>query len=960
MKTIVQMMSSVGKVVSAIIVCGYAINANAAILTSEALTDSSGNATGSVTITDADGNQITSGSDVSGAVTITANGDDFSQWIGTFPSDATINGNQISFTMPETDVRVTPVYNGMWILINDDKLLCDTIDNWELMIDSYDTSKKTFNMGRISPSENSVWKKNLFQKGEGYLDLSTAIVDTNGVQWTVRSINNNAFGVNDDTYGQFTDFIAPETWAFSGQNFNTSKSVLTNVVFNCPMATSLHSSLFINHTRVNRMVLKLPKCTTMHADAICMTAGYMPFDDTNADEWDLSGLQKITSIGQNNAYGFFVGGWGRQEDGTSKWDYYGLKFKGTLRLPVLSNVCSNMLRNTSRLDGAEVGLNGFTVKEVRRLAFGGTCAITNLAIGFAEGSFIEANAISLTNRLEKITFLGARPKIEPADGSMFDFHDRGARTVCFYVPYTDDWKDVFTNSTTRAVDTSDPNYQAFIAGKDSRDYPTHIVSADVFGTANEQFVAMADLMEYGMGTDFSFDVAESKLGDTVISSHAAGEINPGTVITLTANIADHAGTVSWWWEGLPDTLIEGDKNSHTIKFVVDAEPIHVRLYNQEHWVYVKNENVISNSLWKLKVFSGSNNSLVVGTRSQESRNALTDIVSDRLDLSAPVYDTDDEQWYITTIQNNAFSVKETGVTDPALCVPPMKTLIFSKDQTTIGNNIFGGGSTSNGVREVIIDCPKLGKLVGGLFYNKQAGTLTNLLLKIPKATIIENQAVRACSKCESDVSEWDFSSVGSVGLEAFAWSGKLRGVISFPAITNVLKQAFNKMVSIEGFEFGTGLKLNAASVSFGERAVAENSSVKSLVFGPYKSITCSTDSFSATWQSLKTITFMGYAPKTDDERIMLDRILANMPALTSDSSKNPIIRGSRRLGWEELVSSDEIAPAELAKEPTVENGMLNEGETVMGIYETLNGARKAWLVDYRSEHEPKGTILIIR
>ncbi len=945
MKAIVRTLSSVGKVVSAMIVCGCAVNTYAATVTSAAINDSYDKITGSVSISVA-GESIASGDDVAkdAEVTVMAEsaneGKNFSQWVATGVelSDEQKRSNPLTFTMVEANVKLVPIFDGMWIYNESEKLMRDASGKWHVRMNPI---KDTTNIALIG-GDNVAAVTN----GVGDLDLSTAICDTACNRRTfTHGANNNKFVPeiidNGDgtktTNSWVTSLILPYTFAyFSGQMLNcdwASPKSITNLVINTPnLKGTIDGAIMWGIKKVEKFVFKVPNVTRINQ------AFRVPLlNDTDVGvDWDLSSLTNIS--------------WTNLSDSDIRMA--GTKMKGILRLPKIQTICSMAFLNSPNLEGVELGVNGMTLTHISTNAFGGTTGIKKAVIGGAEeGLTLSHNAFTLANGLTQVYMIGSIPQKQTEDAKMFGANDSAPLTVCFYAPRNSQWQNVFDNAS--EVDTSSDAYKKFIEGKDESDWPVGVIEADLFGTKYQQFIGVTDMVKYGYGTKFEFSVPKSNAyGDTItcVSGQVSGEVvNPGTIIELRAEISE-SGASGFKWLGIPEgCLVEGSETSETIKIKVDSEPINIKLWVNHPWVYVPsaedvNLGVISNAAWQINVKVKWNGNLHLGNG--KANGVFTSVGEGILDLSTPIYnEARDREYVIDEIGWWSFASSASTPTR----YQPATEIVFPTTITAIGDQTFNCPSADSVLTNIVMNFPEFTGVIPDFFLSGRA--LRSAVIKLPKAQKIRFQSFSGVFRNGVDASDFEFNSILSMGSKAFQYND-VSGCLHLQSITNASSEAVrnNKFTDLE---IGTGYTLKYQPLLVVTNyAFAYNQKMMNMVIGPYSDIVCNDpqkDEFIGNTM-LTNITFLGRPPSTT----ALDNLVQSATLLADAKTKNLVIRGSYVLGWDKVPVSTTYVTGETEPE-------VGEKETVAGVYvSTKDNSRRAWIVYSPSPLDPKGTLLIIR
>ncbi len=904
------------------------MNLSAAILTSEALKDYDGNSTGSVTITGADGEEIASGSDVSGTVTITANGDDFTEWVGTFPSDATISGNQISFTMPETAVRVTPVYKGMWILDEIENTITDGY--WILVASSINEDKKTFQIGKWDATQN---KPVLVLTGKGDMDLSRVIVSKeNGEQYKITVIYGTSLAYATDV---IYSLVLPKTltWGQKGMLNAKVTSVMTNLVMDCPLFVGDENGFgswnFFGHKKLERVVLKVPKVAFI-GDQIFSAA---PLSETNLDEWDLSGVTEIS--------GTFI---------VSESDY-GNQLKGVIRLPNIKKVSSDAFKNWKHISGIVLGSN-LTVESIGANAIPNLENLKTLVIGCsANGCTLAEKAITVSPNMSEFVFLSGMPT--PFDTTSINW----ANETCLYTPKTrftgaDSWTDLLGETTSLGDDEK-------TAFQNNSKYAGLPVAESKFPQSKfgqTVYCGRTYLPAWGIGAKVIVSVGDERARDTVRIKGVEAKrheilVEPGESVTASAVLVNEEAGCTWNCPGNADgekdyTITAGELGSETF----------CTLWPRTVWTYLPKgaegnpygNGIITNAYWTLnvKVYNQTSKRLEIWNKdfdtSQKDGRAHGWVSGEGyLDLNGPVIGTDNSEWTITHISSCALSsAREIPESQKATMIVYPRTIRSLAEQHLNSNN-----ADSSCVTNLVINAPEAtGTMKSWFAYGM--GKLQTLTLKIPKITQLGEDLFDEMGSVNVDFSKWDLSSVTNIGKRAFYGKGKAlpaKGVLRLPKIMTFGEGSFFALAP-ETIELGTGYDISDKHIlTLGKDSFYTQSYVKSIKFGPYKSI----DSSSTLWplnggDSVEEMIFEGRWSATMQDAI--DKILLSYNASTG--AKSMTIYASSALDWDDI--ADGLSETEKTIAPA----------GCIGVYR--DGLRKAWIVQRKSQYDPRGTVLIVR
>ncbi len=906
-----------------------ALNLSAATLTSEALKDYDGNPTGSVTITDADGNEVASGSEISGAVTITAAGENFSQWVGTFPSDATIDGNQISFTMPETNVRVTPVYGGMWVFDASAETISD--GNWTLIV-KVNNDGRSLTLGDWQLPRNSM----LIKAGRGDMDLSGVVVSKDdGEEHKITYAVNTAFSeAAGDGNSVITSLILPRTLTSSdGQILNTQGSVMTNLVMDCPAYTKdLTGWFFSGHKKLERVVLKLPNVKKI-GDQIFWGA---PLSQTNLEEWDLSGVTELAGTFLVNAS-----------------SATGNQLKGVIKLPNVKIVGHNAFKNLNQITGIVLGSN-LTVESIGTNAVPSLVNLKSLVIGCSANGCTLVDGyqkpITVGPKMSEFVFLSGMPM--SFDATIINW----ANETCLYVPKTwapgsASWTDLLGVT----VALGDEEKSAFqnnskYAGQPVADgrFPQETFGQTVY-------CGRAYLPTWDAGTKVIVSVGDERAGDKVRvngveATRHAFYLEPGESVTATAVLVNEDAGCTWDCPGNADA-----EKDYTIT-ATNLDTVVCTLWPRTVWTYLPQgaegnpyaNDIITNAYWafNVKVYNASSQWLEIWNKGQNVGQAAGRghgwiRGEGYLDFNGPIVGPNNSKWEITHISSCALASSGT--------IPQSQTatmIVYPRTMRSLeAQHLNSNNATYSSVTNLIINVPEAtGKMSGWFAYGM--GKLQDMTLKIPKITRLEGNLFEQMRPAGFDFSKWDLSSVTNIGDRAFVGKDQsaalpAKGVLRLPKIQSIGEQAFHALAP-EAIELGMGYDIRDKPSLVLHRATFDTINyTKSITFGPYASI----ESLHEWVLGGSVITEMIFEGRWNEAmQDAVDKMLTTHAETTG--AKAATIYASRALGWDKI--ADAVSETESASAPV----------GTMGVYR--RDLRKAWLVHRESQYDPKGTFLIVR
>ncbi len=883
------------------------------------------------------GNQVEKGA----RVTLTAEGASgrrFIRWAGKNIPEGSEELSTITITANEAG-RITPIFDGMWIFTvtnaaTGQGTISDTRDNYVFNFFGADADKKTFTFGLPNGGYGCALVKGT--KDVYGIDLSQPYCDLDGQEWTATKIYSGGFGMLE--YCTYGSIIFPRTLAsdgFGGQNLNGNwnQSNGTNYVLDCPLVTGNIPAYFmtgIKHNNVN-LQLRLPKVTTIKANAFSGGNYYY----TRLDTWDLRGLKTI------------------EKD----WGLKGKNFGGNLKLPAIETLGAQVFNGCWNMNSIELGLNGGTLKSVGSGAFGGRCGIKKLKMAFASGCTVASDAFTLTNGLSEVYILSRnKPLVNGVESlAMFANGQPAARACAFYVPRSSEFEDVFAAA--RPAEESEIN--AFMKAHPTAQRPEYVVDGSVFGLENEQFLGVAggvfcNLNIHMPGT-VEVKVTQASGQEEVVSESGTLAMAANARVKLKAMVRE--GATFGFWRGVG----ESQKYAEEIELELGEDDVDVTLYTGENWGYHANEGIISNSVWSLRVMvlDAANKELVVGKYPEGDGEghigyAFTDRGEGDLSLLGDIVEENGTKWKITMFSGAAFVRWNSSLE------MPIRSIVFPMTTTNIVGQILNLEGSVSRLEEIVMNLPNVEGMKSFMVGNHNNRFL-KLYLHAPKIKEIPSNAFTSYIEIDMDECCLD----GVTKLANLFQYASVRGVAKLPRLLETTARALGDC-GVEGMELGTAYDIKEKQVlTLRDGAFAGDKKLESILMGPYADIVTEANANGVYRMcdgcvKIHDVRFEGRPPA----RLTLDQILQSVPVIT-EQEVPVIVRGSKKLNWEEIPGLRKSTPDEDLKKPVV-----GEHEEVLGVYETgsdLGGdvaltrnGPKAWLVHSPSKYDPKGTILIIR
>lgn len=774
----------------------------------------------------------------------------------------------------------------------------------------------------------------------GRLDLTGAIYTKGqeGVEskrWAITEVMDNAFdGISS---GIVTAFIAPTTLTKYGmQTFYTTKG-LTNAVFNCPELTGtfcIWGNDFA-HSDITRLVLHLPNVTKVgNNEQQVGNFNTSTLAETDLSSWDLT---RVKVVGFN---ALRAGGNKRRSGGP----------KGHLALPNVETICDGAFDGWTRVSSVAFGTKG-TLKSLGRTLFWNPDAKSGLAAGPTKIDFgkswdfsvdpqafyaelpgkVSACPDGLPLPLEEVWFAGPAPSVETLDRILVlrTPGDDGSKPLTIFAPLEDEatWRTLcrpFADETEEAAARATGKNVAGVYVRADGVRVAWLVNRTVFETVT----ATPRLADPSAGT-----VTITTNGVAVASGT---ELVRGTEVTVTATPAQQTTRVSW--EGtLPDGTTPTDSS---FTFTVGRGPSTFTAVFSRAWEYDAEAKTLSDGVWTLNATPTDANARHL--KIEQTTNAVEKARTGGLNLMGRIYTkgavgSDAARWTIVEIGYGAFN----GFSIASFDAPT--TLV------TFGGQAFNGAMS---LSRVNIQCPNLTKFgeYGFMFGNSVA----NLVFDVPLLGAIgktgKDFAYETFS--ETDLTTWNLSGLTNVYNAGFAILGPgPKGTLSLPNINMASNFAFAGWKNLSAVALGTNGTLKA----LGSQIFSGNTAaLKRLDFGTSAAFTAQPDTFLAAADTplpLEEVWFAGSAPSVET----LDCILAQRSVATDGTKPVKIYAPMMKPSWQVVcrpIASTERAAAQAVRRRT--------GHHVVGVYETQDGRRVAWLMQNPGFDYSVGCLLIIR
>lgn len=806
--------------------------------------------------------------------------------------------------------------------------------DWVLNVSVVDSANHTLAIGKGTVGDAYVERDGVVAGG-ATLDLSETVADGDGNFWKIVQFNYRCFKKDG---APICTFVAPQTLkSIDQKQFDYGNRIgAIDFTFDCPDLTYIPNGL-LGGNMDNNLRLVAPKCTGID------NWGLSQLGSVDVSSWNLGGLESV------GAQAFVRG-----------------RIRGTLKLPRLkvlgnSSFPTYAVFSNAELTRLELGNRNNSLQVVYANAFSGnTCA--EVVIGGATGFTIGANAFTSTD-LSRVWMTGSVPTFEEG-GLAFGTADHAEKSMVFYVPETAAWTAVRAGATA----LTEEEVAAFKAAHPDWEVPFGVVAADVFHTQNAQYIGTADLGALGVMCRVSVgNRSAGQYGDALMVTTNGvivtdGEVPYGTIVTVTATPAKDSTTVSW--EG---TLLDGTTpTGRSVTFeVTEGVSLFARFTHAWEFDAEAVPQTITDGYWTLVVTNTADRSLQVGVQNAERGDGRTkdpwafpaDIdaaLKGELDLSGPVYTKgcvgdEEARWAIVAFSGKAFG------SDGQVTSFYAPTTGFSD----WGSQVFNGAYV---VTNAVLNCPDM--TTNPLFpwaYEFSSCPIDRLVLNLPNLTKIgSNTGVhttnfRPATFASSDLAEWDLSSLTFVspkGLQAGAANGVgPKGDLALPNIETLCDGAFHNWRRISSAALGT----NGTLKTLGAYLFANNTdALKKLDFGTSSAFTMSDTTFLAAEDTplpVEEVWFAGKAPSVE----ALDNILALRTVVEDGTKPVKIFAPMMDATWKAVCRSFTDEEATVARTMRKEQNLR-----VIGVYETQDGRRAAWLVQNPAFPYRSGFVITIR
>lgn len=347
------------------------------------------------------------------------------------------------------------------------------------------------------------------------------------------------------------------------------------------------------------------------------------------------------------------------------------------------------------------------------------------------------------------------------------------------------------------------------------------------------------------------------------------------------------------------------------------------------WIYTPEAKTISDGVWTLNVYEANAGEkrlgLGKGASLNEVGNAYTGVGGGALDLNGPMVNADNsgEVWTLTDFGRHCLSRENLSAEQRA--------------QNVVTELYLPEGTLNFGASKI-------------MYSDTEVTTLRKLWISMPEVSDVGPQAFQGHKIAQAWI---NLPKAASVQNRAFQDIVNIHGKLVLGRVTYLGNNNFND-TGLDEAEIGLNLDPKENTVlSDGNspsfiNCMANNPGLKKLTFGPYSDMQFTTDTPFVGNTGYEEVVFQWKPVATQS----IDRILISC-ANIADGGK-VVIKCSKRLGWETMAT----APTAQELAQGYPEGVIPE--RVLGIYQGANGKRNAWVVDYISSFDPKGTCVIIR
>jgi len=690
----------------------------------------------------------------------------------------------------------------------------------------YDTSAKTISDGNwtlkvftrsdsyigLGSSFSASADGNAYVAGSGDLDLTKPIATSAGATYLITDITPGALALNNiltsvrfpRTLGAFLR-MGGSGASYAGdcnwrrclfKSDGTVSASITNIVMDCPhvlkfdTASSVLWNLSNGGTQLENLTLKIAKARTLGTRALyCAdSTACNALAKVDVSDWDLSGIETVGNEAMPNVCA-----------------------TGVLDLPRVETIGTDAFANDIGLDGVELGANRCTLTSLGARAFRNATALRHVTIGGEPGFVIGADAFHGCLSLVSVMFTGAKPvyNLDDAVTPVFGASDQAARSIAFYVNTNRaDWAAVVA----AATPLSAAEQATFAAAHPELPVPFGVVGADVFHTATEQLIGVADHY-YSIETACDTFFGDSVTVTTPANCRRNGKYRAGSRIVVTAQVnAARNGTFAGWYCDVDDA----QRTDNPLVLPLGRDTYLFARFTHP-WTYDATAKTLSNGNWTLNAYVTSGGTFTLGVASGGAASGAifnTTGGSGVLDLGGTVKDTSGKVYRINAINNNLSGCPSSGkgMNVTTLVTPGTLTSVYRN--WTVGMTDSLGWPT---LRTMIIDETCSCAFAGWSCTINCQWELERLVLRIPNVYHFNGNSGAffwGADPYKTDVGWWRLDSVHTIG-SMFARTGQRNdgagtnpgasfyGVLRLPKAGNVQYQAFVNCRYLDGVDLGS-------------------------------------------------------------------------------------------------------------------------------------------------------------
>ena len=839
-----------------------------------------------------------------------------------------------------------------------------TDGNWQLRGWIYNLGKRQLAVGGSpAPGETKADGQALVKNGDGSY-IGSGVLDLRGTvtaegdassAYTIVYIGKYAFVVGSDA--PFTSVTLPETLLgmdvfTSGQNGNTGFESFCLVA--PEMTGAFPNNTLAGNDNLKKVTLRVPKVEAIADLRLAFNWAEIGafLSETDVSDWDLSSVRTIAQDEKDPEH--------------ASCPFRRTKFRGTLRVPALKRLNARTFETCPNMGALEAGRNG-TLEYVGSATVTDCPSLGYLVLGGAEtGWSVAANAFSAAN-LTNVTFVTTAPTYGEDATLVFGTDTTPARQIAFHIPPrgTRGWDANWSRFVRAARVPTDDERADFTErfGAFAAEGLVGLVPPGVFRTAEEQWLVCghSPVLRHAVKAT----VFDARFGGDAVeispAPDADGLYAAGTRVTLTAKPDAEKGRFVRW----RGTVDEAEETQPSITVTVENDLDLTAQFAHDWTLTPADPDVglvagtiayISNHVWKIRVTLDDidQRTLSYGTKADNQGSAWTDFGDGLLDLNGRILDSQGQEWRVTGYQGwQSFQYAKDGKI-PYGRYP--RAFVLREDMAVHPTSSFRYSlSDGNGPTNLIFECAD----VTGAFGADQlyGFSLSAGRLRLPKLTGVPFGGVSL--KKGVDVSDWRLDAVTDLkGVFSDQWGahygmfrdGRYAGTLYLPALAVVPEDGCYNSFNLEAVELGS----NTVVTTIGARAFKNCANLARIRLRTGRDLQVAADAFEGT-KSLKVLEFTFETP---NDPVAVDSMLAGTTEEIAVSANPPVIYASRALGWSGAKIANIQPPTDA--ERTACPLWVKQDRTLLGVWRTATGARKAWVVHAPSKDDPVALYIMIR